>query len=484
MKKYIFAICAIALALCLCLGIMADTASDKDIAAPFESGIYTIKNVSNGQNLNAFDIKYSDAGYAYTDEESGEEGENVLLLKQDDGSYLLYPQSEEGKYAYCLSDGKLAKSEEITVASYFEIAESDGGYLIKNKGGQALFVSDETLYKKPLVNSRDVSGDTAEKWELSKVEISSFELKTITKFNKVKLNSVSAVYAVVKPAYMKNFIEWYSSDESVLLIDDDGTFCAVGTGKATVTAMLDGTMKSIEITVVDEEAFTWYSQHLAANGGWYGNELSNVYFQSGGSYKRFIINGYNRGLDWLDEGCFLTSVAMVLRNLGARYEDGYDFRFDADGALEVDPYVAALANSGNRGLASSRGTLYNNPILIRYGQVEKAFTLHGQPIELVQKYSVTKSALKKALDAHPEGVIVGMKNSHNGTHYIVVTECINPEATNPNNYRFMIYDSAGLSASQGNNVPFELSISYVTMRYRYSHMRSMVYFNIVPTEEE
>lgn len=488
MRKYIFVFAAFALALCLSLGIAVSSTSSSADEDVIESGIYIITNKSNGKNLNAFDFSYSDGGYAYTDEASGEEGENILVIKQADGTYLLYPQSEAGKYAFFMeggeAGGRLAKSEELTGTSYFNISNENGSYVIKNSGGYALGIGADTLYKKTLVVGMEYIGDDSQKWEFTSVDVTSLELKTVLTSGKAKLNSVSAVYAFTKPAYMKNFVEWSSSDESILMIDDDGTFCALGVGTATVTATLGSVSETIDITVVDKEAFTWYSQHLAFNGGWHGGDLSGVSFQSGGTYKRFIINGFNRGLDWMDQGCFLTSIAMVLHNLGARYEEGYDFRFEADGDLEIDPYVAALANSGNRGLTSSRGILYGNPILISYGRLNSSFNLYGQPIKFTQTYGVTKSALKAALDKHPEGVIVCMQNSYNGTHYVVVTGCINPDAENPNNYRFTIYDSSGFRASEGDNVPFEMSISYDDMHYRYSHMRSMIVFDIVPAEVE
>ena len=476
MRKYLTVLLAIAFSLCLSFVIMADDNGN----AVLEDGIYNIKNTSSGEYLNAYDFSYNKNGYAYTDVKHDEEGENVLVLRQDDGSYLLYPQSEGGKYAFfsAKDDNAVMKSEEITERSYFTVSYEADGYTISDADGMYLSVGDEKLLNKTLVIKSGVKEGGSQKWEFSRVEVSSLELKMVTTSCVAKVNSVSAVYAVTKPAYMKQFIQWSSSDEAILMIDDDGTFCALSEGVATVTARLGNITQSIDVTVVDKDAFTWYSQHLAYDGGWHGGELSNVYFQSG-SYRRFIINGFNRGLDWMDQGCFLTSIAMVMHNLGARYEGGYDFRFDADGALEIDPYTAALANSNNRGLTSSKGTLYNNPILISYGRLNSAYTLHGRPVKFTQSYGVSKAALKAALDLHPEGVIVCMKNSYNGTHYIVVTECINPDAASPSDYRFMIYDSAGLRASHGNNVPFELSISYDDMRYRYSHMRSMIVFNIV-----
>ena len=66
----------------------------------------------------------------------------------------------------------------------------------------------------------------------------------------------------------------------MFLLDDDGSFCALSVGTATVTATVGGYTASIQVTVTDAEAFTWYSQHLAENGGWHGTELSKVYFYS------------------------------------------------------------------------------------------------------------------------------------------------------------------------------------------------------------
>ena len=219
--------------LCICTAFAAEPSE-----ITLDSGIYTIKNKLNNQNLNAFDFSYSKEGFAYTAEASGDEGENILIVKQSDGSYLLYPQSEMGEYAFFVSDGKLAKAKELSPAAYFTLELDGGAYIIKDKDGLALTLGGETLYKKPLVNACEYDGGDAQKWELTKVSVTSFELKTVARDKRVKLNSVSAVYAVVTPSYMKNFIKWYSSDESVLLIDDDGSFCAVGVRKATVTAKL------------------------------------------------------------------------------------------------------------------------------------------------------------------------------------------------------------------------------------------------------
>lgn len=446
------------------------------------SGVYTVKNKASGQYINAFDFSFADGGYAYVANRSQSAGEDILFLALDDGSFLLYPQSESGKYAFALgSDVKgerITKSEETGELSEFYLRGDENGYVIATSGGHVLGITEQSqLYKKTLVLTEEYSGEDTQLWTLEPVEVSSLELRTVSE--RVRKNSVSAVYALVKPAYMKQFIQWTSSDEDILLIDDDGSFCALEEGVVTVTATVGNLSESIEVTVLDKGAFTWYSQHLVSDGGWHGDILKDVYFYAG-VHERYIINGFNHNIDWMDQGCYITSVAMVLHNLGARYTDGYDFRFDAEGNLEVDPYVASLSNSRNHGLTTSSGTLYGNPISVNLSAITSNVTLHGQPIT-ANRYGFSKQLLKELLDKHPEGVIVGMHKGKD-SHYIVVSECLNPYA-NPSEYRFQIYDSAGLRRNHADNVPFEKSMSYVTIGYRYASMLSITVFDIAPVEE-
>ena len=465
--------------------LMMAVLSFSAFAEELSTGVYTVQNIADGTYLNSFDRAYSKAGYAYTDKYSGEEGENILVIANGDGTYLLYPQSETGKYAFTVSSDKtgerVSKAEALTDGSYFRLVKQENGFTIETASGKVLGTTDKkTLYRMRLVTTEEKTLENTQLWDFSPVAVSSVELKTVSK--KVNVNSVSAVYAVVKPSYMANFVEWESSNESVVMMDNDGTFCALSEGVSRITATVSGISASIDVTVVDEDAFTWYSQHLTTKGGWHAKELEKVYFYSG-SYKRFIINGYNRGLDWMDEGCAITSAAIVLKNLGARYDGAYDFRVDAEGSLEADPYTVALANTNSKGLAGPSGTLYKNPVLMSLKNITSNFTLYGQPLTYKTTYNVTKAKLKEAVEEHPEGVIVYMKNRHNGSHYIVVTECINPDAAKASDYRFKIYDPSGLYGTDGDGVAFERSISYVTMRYRYANMVSMSVIEFDPKED-
>ena len=64
--------------MCFSFSTVAEDTMVVPVNGDIESGVYTIKNVANGQNLNAFDLKYSVNGYAYTDKKSGEEKELAL----------------------------------------------------------------------------------------------------------------------------------------------------------------------------------------------------------------------------------------------------------------------------------------------------------------------------------------------------------------------------------------------------------------------
>ena len=471
-------------ALLLYVSAAVGTADVSTTVGDLADGIYTVRSVADGKYLNTFDTEYTSGGYAYTDTYVDEAGEHMRITRAADGSFLICPQSEDGKYAFHAEsadeNARICKSETQTALSYFDIRRDGDAYVIfLHDTERALGTgSGKTLFRKQLTTLRTYAGEDAQKWIFEPASVSSFELKTVAE--KVNVNSVSAVYALVTPSYMKEQVLWSSSDESIVLVDDDGSFCALAAGKATVTATIGEMRQSIEIEVVDAPAYTWYSQHLATAGGWHGGELRDVYFYAG-SYKRFIIDRYNRGLDWMDTGCAITSVAMVLHNLGARYDAGYDFRFEADGSLEADPYTVALANTGNRGLTESRGTLYYNPILMNLHQITAGFTLYGQKLTFNQSYTVSKKIIKEELDTHPEGVIVHM-SSRSGSHYIVISSCVNPEAENPKDYRFIVYDSAAQERSEGGGVLFEESVSYDTLYYRYGSMNSMITFDLAEEE--
>ncbi|MBQ9428924.1 MAG: hypothetical protein IJU41_05190 [Clostridia bacterium] len=472
MKKHIFEILYF---LCFCAFLTAAVCAAGE---GVESGVYTVRHDGSGLYLDCFNHAYAREGYAYADKESGADGQMIFFARQEDGTYLLYPQSENGAFALrCPAaevGARIEKSEFIDEFSYFDVTADGGAVRIRPHGSPLVLgtAENQKLYRKTLftLEAPEAADST---FTLSPVAVTSLSLKTVGEA--VRTGSVGAVYAVITPACMKKSVVWSCSDPSILLLDDDGSFCALSAGEVTVRAEVGDFSASVTFSVTDAPAFTFYSQHMAPDGGWHADELKNVSFYAGG-FQRFMIPGFNHGLDWMDEGCGITSIATVLHNLGARYNDGYDFRFEAEGNIEADPYTVALANTGNAGLSEASGTLYGNPILIYLSNITSRFTICRRPITAVETPISSVAAVRDALKTHPEGVVVYMQYGGN-SHYVVFAECLNPSETDARRLRFRIYDPAATTRDFGDGVLFEDSMSYKT-GYRYGSVVKMITFGL------
>ncbi len=471
--------------------VAAPASSAKKTAAQIlETGVYRIKNLQTGKFMDFYDVVYDRLGTAYLDDENGGLGQEIYVEKQEDGTYVLYPQSEDGEYALSAKDGtgqgaKLAKSKKISKKEYFDIYAAVGsGYTISpayfSDNTVLVASSKKTKYNDNYIELEKYSATKNQRWSFEPVAIDGISLaysKTT-----VKLYSVGTLYATLTPYnFTSSAVTWKSSNEKLLVIDKNGTYCALKPGTVTVTALCEGKRASCEITISTVSAFTWYSQHNVSGSDWDGTGLSNLYFSSGGARKKFAVDK-SGGKDWLEEGCYLTSIAMVLHNMGATLETGYDLRSGQTNNLPADPYTVALANSGNIGVRNAKSVMYGNPILVSRSKIESRFKVDGRAIESSVSYDVSNKAIKEALDEHPEGVIVYFsKYSGRQTHYIVFTKCLNPTEKNPANYRFEVCDSAAYNASQGDHVPFEECISYVSrgQKYRMSNAVSILTFDVV-----
>lgn len=482
--------------LCLCLvaviiapnTILAAYATDGEPASlNLTDGIYNIVNKNTGYYLDVYDTKYDLKGRTYVSSPTQGDGQDFLIKTQPDGSYLLYPQSESGEYALRIPEGatsesKIEKSKTTDLNSHFYIfPDQSGSYTIIPAGTDDRSLVLGVAEKNSAKNSRETtlntfSGSDQQLWDITPASVRSLTLSVTSQ--RVKVYDIKTITATVTPSYLNTSVVWSSSDPSVILVDETGTFCAIANGTAQITATAGNISSSCLVTVSDITANTWYSQHNVENGGWDAASLSKLYFYAGGSYKRFIVNRFNGTSDWMDEGCYLTSIAMVLHNLDARLTVGYDFRTGKSGNLEADPYTVALANTGNTGSLNGSGTLYNNPIYVVDSLICSRFNVDGKPITETTTYNVSKKAIKEALDRHPEGVIVWFKN-YKDQHYIVFTECINPWETNPNKYEFIVCDPAAYERDQGDHVKFENSISYKSLYYRYTNMIMMQTFDVV-----
>lgn len=454
-----------------------------------ESGVYRIRNAAGERYIDAYDMAYDAKGSAYLDEKNGGEAQDIYVERLEDGTYLLHPQSESGKYVLSykngLEDGTvITKRKETEKTEKFTIYSSGNGtYTISpaatGSKSVTLGISEKiSRYKHNYLELAKYTGDRTQQWVFERIETEGISLAFVN--TTIKLYSVGSLYATLTPYnFGEHKIKWESSDEKILMIDNTGSYCALAPGKVKVTARIGDKSASCNITVSSETAFTWYSQHSVSNSDWNATALSGIYFTSGGVRKRFMIDKYGRGRDWMDEGCYLASVAMILNNMGAKLTKGYDFRSGQTDNLPADPYTVALANSGNNGATTSKSVIYGNPILISRGNIDARFNVNGKSITSTMTYGVTKKAIKEALDEHPEGIIVYFSRPSKGrTHYIVFTKCLNPEEKNTNNYKFEVCDSASYDAARGDHVLFENCISYTSEGYRYSNAVSIITWDI------
>ena len=265
------------------------------------------------------------------------------------------------------------------------------------------------------------------------------------------------------------------------MIGTDGNWCALSEGKAVITATLGELTESFTVTVVNKDAFTWYSQNNIYTSDWDATSLKYLYFRepSTGIKKKFAIDSKEAGGNncWIDEGCGNCSVAMVLNNMGAVKTNGYDFRSGQTGNLVADPYTVGLANSGAFGAENTTTTLSGNPIYMRWSYVAEQFNVEGKKVILNKVYSPSAAKIKTILADHPEGVIVQLSTSTKN-HYIVFTECLNPDERTSSKIRFLVCDSASYTPESGDNIQFEKSTSYVYEGYRYSNIKSVMYFTL------
>jgi len=454
-------------------------------------GIYNISNTSSGKYLEAFDYKFDSQGRMHLDGRRYVPAQNFAIIGHGDGTYSICPQNDEAIYMLeCRSGSKAGasvyKSNVNDVSTRFRITlNADGSFRIRpastELSGFSLAESKTNFahYYYSLCELQRHSNDASQKWKL---ELTDQKINISVSINKtqdtVRQYTVNQLYTVVTPAAYSDMVTWTTSDKKIAIVDDNGSYCAFANGNVTITATVAGKSVSCNVTITDKVAYAWYSQCNMYTGGWNAAALKDLYFYAYGIYKPFMIDGFNGKMDWMDEGCALCCCAMVLRNLNARMTDGYDFRSGQSTNIEADPYTCALANTYNHGSRTGKGVLNYDPIYTAMSLVASRFTVNGKAITTETQYYANKRMIKEALDKHPEGVVVGMDSYYYGSHYIVITECVNPDAKNPEDYRFRVCDPAAYDPAFGNNVLFEDSASYKDMYYRYYDMWTLITFKV------
>lgn len=494
-KRRITAILAVLMLIpCFIYASAAEQMSEGSVQKDVEltEMVCRIKNAATGLYLDSYKYTLWTDGKAYLENYSSDSlGQVFHLSPNEDGTFCIIPQNDNATYAYSYSSGgtliqKVNASNPGDNAKFDIIEHTNNRFIIAPSNfsdGEAVLTQSETISKYsdyyaellPLSENAD-----KQLWIIEPIETE--KLTVVFTSTKVRLYSTGQFYARKHPYnIITNDIKWSSSDEDVLIIGDDGAWCALDLGTVTVTASVGSVSKSFAVTVTDKDAFTWYSQNNVYTSDWDATQLLSLKFNYAGTVRKFAVDSKAPGgaYCWMDTGCGNAAMAMVLNNLGAVKTTGYDFRSGQTNNLVADPYTVALANTGNYGATSANTTLYNHPTYMRWDYVARQFSIDGKALTLKREfYGVTRKRIRDLLKEHPEGVIIQVQRGSKN-HYLVFSECVNPNETSNTALKFLVCDSAAYKPENGDYVPFEESTSYVSEYYRYANITSVAYFTFV-----
>jgi len=485
----------------VCIGVSAEDADEEARIEEVElrEMVCRIKNASTGLYLDSYKYTAKTKGKSYLESYSKDSlGQVFHLSPSEDGTYMIVPQNDSGNYVYAY-DADISKKpliKKVKLGSADDMAKFDivkyvnGTFVIapvNTDNEKAVLTQSETKteYKDFYTELAELQDDAKnQSWFIEPIKTE--KLSVIYTSTKVRLYGTGKFFARKHPYNVfTDDIKWTSSDESVVMIGPDGTWCALDLGEATITASVEGVSKSFKVTVVDRDAFTWYSQNNVYTSDWDATQLLSLKFKSSnGGTKSLAIDSKEPGGNncWMDQGCGNSAVAMVLNNMGAVKTNGYDFRSGQEGNLIADPYTVALANSGQYGPDNANTTLRGNPIWMAWAYVAEQFNVDGKTVKSNKLYYPTRTKIKNILAEHPEGVVVqvekGIKN-----HYLVFAECVNPQEKVNSNLSFIVCDSAAYLPENGDFVPFERSTSYLYEGYRYGNIVSVLYFTLEDNKE-
>ena len=439
-----------------------------------EDGAYLIINTESGLYLTAGRDYYLRTSFSLSDY-SENKHQIFTLTRQPDLTYSVISSLDTGFVAISrdwksVPNSLTINTKESVDARFQIVMTGDGEYTISCMAPDA---ADLVLSgNRTRVEWEGFDGRVSSSWKLEKVSAMTIELEP----SKISMaaGQKKLVTPKVFPAGNETEISFFSSDSSVAVVNGNGLITAERNGSTVITAVLGDLSATCEVEVSGITASTFYSQHNISTGGWDGVSLTNIRF----SGKLFAVEGFAHNLDWMDEGCLICCYAMILNNLGATLNDGYDFRTGRTTNIEPDPYTVALANSGNRGAENAYSRLYGDPVSVQTSRLLSRFTVGTSQLTLSANLGRSRAMIKEALEEHPEGVIVEFYVNENLRHFIVFTECINPDDAN-GRYEFIVCDPAASDRENGDHVPFTECTSYQSIGYRYYNIVSIKAINVL-----
>jgi len=465
------------------------TAEEKNVT--LTGGMYRIKNASNGLYLSAYTYSSKNKNTLRIATAPGnvkDDGQFFVLTDAGNDCWTLSPKNDKGSYFVCCEKGTEAgatvnKKKDSDESCLFDIVQVDGFFTIAPSYGDnikaVISVGNQKSGKNYFCEVSDYSrGDRTQQWILEPTSTTGITLS----FNKTKIKKFTCgtFYAALAPSGLPANASWTSSDDSVLLVGENGDFCALGTGTTVVEATCEGFSATINVTVVNNDCFTWYSQNAVTGSYWDASLLTTQYWSSGGYRMRYMWDGKTSPgySNWMDTGCAICSIASILHNMNAKMTVGYDFRSAQDGNLPADPYTVSLANSGKTQVTNNTDVVYGNPSYVAWKYISDRFFVDGEAMSYRKVYGYpSRKKIKTLLEAHPQGIIAELSKGSD-THYVVISECVNPNETVSSKIEFRIYDPAAYYPEDGDNVLFSQSTSYKQMYYRYGNISSIIIYDV------
>jgi len=453
------------------------------------AGVYRIRNAVSGMYLDAGDGKRTPVMLKKLDTAST--SQCFLIEESDYNMWRLLPRGNSGTggesgYALACSTTSagsipsLLEENKQTNSVYFDIScLKNGSFTIAPSYGDNFLavLSGTAPAEGAAFATAEISdyipGDASASWYLEPVGITG--ITVAWKETKLRLYSTGTFYARVLPYGPDSSVRWTSSDSNVMLVSDTGDYCALSEGTVEITASAGGCSASFKVTVVDKDAFTFYSQNNMTGSDWDATLLDKLYFVGGGYKRIFAIDDKLPGAKsaWIEKGCSICSFAMILHNMDARLTSGYDFRSGQTGMLPADPYTVALANTANPGATSATDVLYGNPVYVSWARIAEAFEVDGQTLRVRRVYNGSRATIKALLDAHPQGIIAMLCRGEN-THYVIISRCLNPDAQYSSQYEFEFYDSAAYLRYEGDGVALKDTTSNRYMHYSLASIAALI----------
>lgn len=222
----------------------------------------------------------------------------------------------------------------------------------------------------------------------------------------------------------------------------------------------------------------WFSQMRSYDNEiqyWNTDLLDKLYFNNG--TKPFMINGtsWPKG-DYMDEGCAIASIAMVLNNLNAK-RTCTDFRLGTYMQQPADPFTVMMANiqkstaptynsSSKEYNYTINSSLNHNPVYInassKYSNNWSEISTKFGVGEFTSTTNISISNISLLLSQHPEGIIADV-----GNHYVVIC---GDRGSSYGNDRFYVCDAGSANAATGCYKPFS-----VRGKYNINSIKSIYY---------